>query len=108
MEDVGGTRTAPEGTTYVTRPIDVYCTEFAEHGFHLVSATPLNLHYSRRVHSAIRRRLVPPTHREGQPLSAAVKAVLTLAIGITRLMDESRPDTEDLTKMVFVRNQHAA
>jgi len=105
MEDTGGARTAPEGTTFIARPIDAYRIEFAQHGFGLETATYLNLRHSRRVHQAIRRRLVPATHREGQPLSVLVKTALTLAVAITRLFDNTRPDTEDLTKMVFVRNQ---
>lgn len=108
IEDTGGARTAPEGSTFLARPIDAYQIEFARHGFGLQTAAYLNLRHSRRVHQAIRRRLVPANHREGQPLSAPVKTALTLALAITRLLDKTSSDTEDLTRMVFVRNQHTA
>ncbi len=108
MEDTGDTAAVSEGSTHIARPIDVYRMEFARHGFRLESATYLNVRYSRRVHQAIRRRLVPSTHREGEPLRATVKAVLALALAITRQLDDRSPDTADLTKMVFVREQQSA
>lgn len=103
MEDVGETRSTPERATFIARPVDVYQTRFAAHGFNLTAVTPLNLYYSRRLHSAICKRLVPSTHREGEPLSTAVKGVLASAVAITRLVDDIRADVGDLTRMVFVR-----
>jgi SAM-dependent methyltransferase len=105
MEDTGTARGAPEGATYIRRPIDVYRTEFATHGFSLLSKTYLNLRYSRRVHETLRRRLVPSTHHEGQPLPVGTRMAMTFALAVTRLLDSSRSDSEDLTKMIFVRDQ---
>lgn len=103
MEDTGTMLTASEGSTGIARPIEAYRTECARHGFRLESATYLNLRHSRQVHAAIRQRLVPATHREGEPLGIAVKAMLTLALSITRRLDDRSRDTKDLTKMVFDR-----
>jgi SAM-dependent methyltransferase len=103
MEDTGTSLTASEGSSGITRPIEAYRTEFARCGFHLESATYLNLRQSRRAHQAIRRHLVPASHREGEPLSVVVKTMLSLALAVTRRLDDRSGDTKDLTKMVFVR-----
>jgi len=103
MEDTGKSLTVPDGTPGIARPIEVYRAEFARRGFRLESTRYLNLRYSRRMHEAIRRHLLPSTHKEGEPLGRTVKAALRLSLAITRPLDDRTPDTGDLTQMVFVR-----
>ena len=103
MEDTGDMITAAKGRSWITRPVAVYQAEFERHGFHLESATYLNVRHSRRAHAVVRRLFMPATHREGEPFGAAVNTILDLVLTITRRLDDRSPDNRDLTKMVFVR-----
>jgi hypothetical protein len=103
MEDVGDMTAAPEGSSWIGRPVAAYRAEFERHGFRFESASPLNLRQSRRAHDLICRGFVPASHREGEPLGGAVKAMLTVAMTVTRRLDDFRPDRGDLTRMVFAR-----
>lgn len=103
MEDTGTDGSAAEGATFIARPVEAYRTEFARYGFRLATATYLNTRVSRRARGILCRRLIPSSHREGQPLGFAYRTLLKSALAITRHLDDARPDTRDLTKMVFVR-----
>jgi len=103
MEDTGTTLSVGSDAPCMARPVDAYRDEFARHGFRLRSATYLNLRVSRRVHEALWGRLVPSTHREGQPFAFAYRSLLMSALAVTRHLDDVWPETQDLTKMVFAR-----
>jgi SAM-dependent methyltransferase len=103
MEDTGTTLSVGHDATGMARPVDAYRAEFARHGFGLRSATYLNLRVSRWAQRALWGRLVPSSHREGQPLGFVYRALLMSALAITRHLDDASPDTQDLTKMVFTR-----
>lgn len=103
MEDTGHTASVREGSSFIARPAETYITEFERHGFRLQSRTSLNLFFSRQAYKVFRRLLVPASHREGEPFGRFANAVLSRVLVMTRLFDDLRPETEDLTKMVFVR-----
>ena len=103
FEDTGVTVTALEGSAAISRPVETYRAEFERNGFRLESTTYLKTRASRRAHGILRRLFVPANHREGEPLSTPIRAMLTLALTITRPLDDVVPEKGDLTRMAFVR-----
>jgi ubiquinone/menaquinone biosynthesis C-methylase UbiE len=102
MEDTAPT--VRGGPSWLARPVAAYRTAFAGHGFQLAGAIPLNLRASRWVHERLRRALIRPDHREGEPLGRVYRAMLAVALLVTRWMDKASPDTETLTQMRFRRS----
>ena len=105
IEDTRSYATGPnDENSWIARPVETYAAECRKHGFRLTEHEFLGIKASRMAHNLIRRLLVPPNHREGNPFASLPLIFLNVSLIFTRPLDKILPDRCDLTKMVFVRS----
>lgn len=107
MEDIGTSDVIGGDSDFVGRRVEVYQSVLKEHGFELADITFLKTRASRLWHDLLFFKLYKPFvnsgHREGEPISTALRKLIGVPMILTRRLDSHIPDNKSLAKMVFRR-----
>ena len=107
MEDIGKSHVIGAEGDFAGRRVEVYQAAMAEHGFELGDIEFLKTRASRFWHDLVFFKLYKPfintNHREGEPISNALRRAIGVPMALTRHLDDHLAENRSLAKMVFRR-----
>lgn len=107
MEDIGKSHVIGAEGDFAGRRVEVYEAAMSEHGFELADVEFLKTRASRLWHDLVFFKLYKPfintSHREGEPISSALRRAIGWPMSLTRYLDDHLAETRSLAKLVFRR-----
>ena len=102
MEAIGDDELTRD-TSYLARRLEIYSELFAQNGFALRHRYSLKTRVSNGVWRLLNAVFGRRAHREGEAFGPAQRRLMTIALPVTRLLDDLVPDRRNINKLAFVR-----